>query len=108
MSSGALRVIAIGCFVLCAILLFVARERHKRNAQAIDTANRIVLAFPVGNKPPATGTMERILGDSKVKSGATSAATLPIVFAALFGVAGVVSLVIAQKKQEPPSRPARR
>ena len=101
MSSGTLKGIGIGCFVLCAILLFVAWERYNSNAQAVEAANRMMQSSPFSGESPFGGMMKQMTGSSKLEPGVPAATTYSLVFAALSGIGGVVCLVLAQKAVPP-------
>ena len=103
MSPGTLKSIAIGCFVLCAILLFVAWERYNSNAKAVEAANRMMQSSPFGGESPFGGMMKQMTGGFKLEPGVPAAATYSLMFAALSGIGGVACLVIGQKKSLPPN-----
>jgi hypothetical protein len=48
MSQGTLNAISIDCFVLWAILLFVAWERYDNNAMKVEAVNRLMQGSPFG------------------------------------------------------------
>lgn len=98
MSPGALKGIGIGCFVLCAILLFVAWERYDNNAKAVEAANRMMQSSPFGGDSPFGGMMKQMTGSSKLEPGVPAATTYSLIFAALSAIGGVVCLVAAGKK----------
>ena len=98
MSSGALKGLGVGCFVLCAILLFVAWERYDSNAKAVEAANRMMQSSPFGVESPFGGMMQQMTGRPKLEPSVPAATTYSLLFAALSAVGGVVCLVSAQKK----------
>jgi hypothetical protein len=97
MSPGVLKGIGIGCFVLCAILLFVAWERYQDNAKKVDAANQMMQSSPFGGESPFGGMMEGMTGSRKLEPATPAVTKYALVFAALSGVGGVVCLVMAAK-----------
>lgn len=98
MSPGALKGLGIGCFVLCAILLFVAWERYDSNAKAVEAANRMMKSSPFGGGSPFGGMMKEMTGSSELKPGVPAATTYSLIFAALSAIGGVLCFVMAAKK----------
>jgi hypothetical protein len=98
MTPGMLKGIGIGCFVLCAILLFVAWERYDSNAKAVEAANRMMQSSPFGGESPFGGMMKQMTGSSKLEPGVPAATTYSLIFAALSGIGGVVCLVMGMKE----------
>ena len=98
MSSGMLKGIGVGCFGLCAILLFVAWERYNSNAKAVEAANRMMQSSPFGGESPFGGMMKQMTGSSKLEPGVPVATTYSLIFAALSAIGGVVCFVVATKK----------
>lgn len=82
MSATTLRGIAIGCFVLCAILLFVAFERYQANAQNVEALRQ----SPFGNMMPV-----------QLEPATPAATKYALLFAVLSAAGGVVCLVVANK-----------
>jgi hypothetical protein len=95
LSPGALKGIGIGCFVLCAILLFVAWERYQDHARKVKEANR-VLEFFVGVLKQTTGSAPVV--EDKSEPGVPPATMLSLLFAALSAIGGAVCFVVAAKK----------
>lgn len=91
MPKGVLTGIAVGCFVLCAILLFVAYERYEDNAAKVRAVNEMTQSSPLG----------AMMGRVELKPATPSATKYALVFALLAGAGGVVCLVLAAR-----SRPA--
>ena len=98
MSPNMLKGIGIGCFVLCAILLFVAWERYNNNAKAVAAANQMMQVSPFGGESPMGGMMKQMTGSSKLEPGIPAATTYSLVFAALSAIGGVACLVMAPKQ----------
>ncbi|MGA2034830.1 MAG: hypothetical protein ABSG68_21480 [Thermoguttaceae bacterium] len=98
MSPSVLKGIGVGCFVLCAILLFVAWERYQDNAGKVEAANRMMQSSPFGGASPFGGMMKEVTGSAKLEPGVPAATTYSLLCAALSGVGGVVCLVLAQRR----------
>jgi len=98
MSAGAIKGVAIGCFVLCAILLFVAWERYHSNAQGVEAMNQMLHGSPFGGVSPLGGMMT---GGGRLQPSMPTATIYALLFAAISAVGGVVCLVLAQKKAAP-------
>jgi hypothetical protein len=88
MSPVALKGIGIGCFVACAILLFVAWERYNSNANQVEAANRMM--------GPLGGMMNQMTG-GKLEPGTPEATKYALFFAVLTGVGGGVCMVMSTK-----------
>jgi phage-related minor tail protein len=95
MSPGALKGIGIGCFVLCAILLFVAWERYQDNANKVEAANKMLHSSPFGGMMQG---MQGLTGSPQLEPSAPAATKYALVFAVLSGIAGGVCFVIGAKK----------
>ena len=67
MSPSILKGIGIGCFVLVAILLFVAWERYQDNASKVEAANKMMQSSPLG------GMMKDMTGGAKLEPGMPTA-----------------------------------
>jgi hypothetical protein len=92
MSPSVLKGIGIACFVLAAILLFVAWERYQDNASQVEAANKMMQSSPLG------GMMKEMTGGAKREPGMPTATK----------IGGVVCLVVAAKKSPggiPPETP---
>jgi hypothetical protein len=98
MSPGVFKGIGIGCFVLCAILLFVAWERYQDNANKVEAANKMLQSSPFGGESPLGGIMKGMTGNSKLEPGMPTATKYALAFAVLSGIGGVVCFVIGAKK----------
>jgi hypothetical protein len=92
MSPGVFKGIGIGCFVLCAILLFVAWERYQDNANKFEAANKMLRSSPLG------GMMQGMTGSSQIDPPTPAATKYSLVFAVLSGVGGVACFVVGAKK----------
>lgn len=97
MSAGALKGVGIGCFVLSAILLFVAIERYQDNAKKVEAANKMLDSSPLG------GMMKEMTGQAKLEPGMPDATKYSLLFAVLAAVGGVVCLVLGAKKGPAPA-----
>jgi hypothetical protein len=91
MSPAVLKGISIGCFVVCAILLFVAWERYQDNANKVEATNNLLGSSPLG------GMMNQMTGGAKLEPGMPDATKYALFFAALAGIGGVVSMVMSTK-----------
>ena len=97
MSPGTLKGIGVGCFVLCAILLFVAWERYQDNAQKVEAANRMMQSSPFGGESPLGGMMKQMTGNATLEPAVPTATTYCLLFGGLAAIGGVVCLVLAAK-----------
>ena len=89
MSPGALKGIGIGCFVVCAILLFVAWERYQDNANKVEGMNKMM--------GPLQGVMGQVTGGAQLEPGMPEATKYALFFAALTAVGGVVCFFVCPK-----------
>ncbi len=96
MSPVALKGIGIGCFVVCAILLFVAWDRYQDNANQVDAINKI--AGPWVALAPLYGV--------KVEPGMPEATKYALFFAALTAIGGIVCFAMSPKMG--PAQPSQR
>jgi hypothetical protein len=92
MSSSMLKAAGIGCFVVCAILLFVAWERYQDNVNQVEAAKRLMGALPYA------GIVNQARGEPKLEPAIPPVTKYAIFFAALAGVGGVACVVFAVKK----------
>jgi hypothetical protein len=99
MSPGMSKAIGIACFILSAILLFVAWERYQDNASKVEAANKMMQSSPLG------GMMTQMTGGANMKPGMPTATKYALAFAVLSGIGGAACLVISMKKG-PSSRPS--
>ncbi len=90
MSPGAWKGVGIGCFVVCAILLFVAWERYQDNANKVEAMNKMVGGM-------AGQLMGQLAGGAKLEPGMPDATKYALFFAALTAVGGVVCMVMSTK-----------
>ena len=101
MSPAVLKGVGIGCFVACAILLFVAWDRYQDNANKVEAANRLIGSSPLG------GMMGQLTGGgARLEPGMPGATKYALFFAALTGISGVVCIVTSTKTgaAKPPER----
>ncbi len=94
--------IGIACFVLMAILLFVAWECYQDNASKVEAANKMMQSSPLG------GMMKQMIGGAKLEPGIPAATKYCLLFAVLAGIGGVACWVMAAKKGSrsiPPETP---
>jgi len=90
MSPVALKGIGIGCFVVCAILLFVAWERYNDNANRVAAANNMM--------GPLGGMVNQMTGGNlQLEPGTPEATKYALFFAVLTGIGGVVCIVMSPK-----------
>jgi hypothetical protein len=92
MSPGAFKGIGIGCFVLCAILLFVAWERYQDNANKVEAANKMLRSSPLG------AMMTGMAGSPNLQPSTPAATKYALIFAVLSGIGGAVCFVMGAKK----------
>jgi hypothetical protein len=90
MSPGSLKGVGIGCFVVCAILLFVAWERYQDNASKVEGMNKMVGGM-------AGQLMGQLTGGAKLEPGMPDATKYALFFAALTAVGGVVCFFMCPK-----------
>jgi hypothetical protein len=88
MSARALKGIGIGCFVACAILLFVAWERYQHNVNQVEAAKTMM--------GPLGGMMNQMTG-GQLEPGVPEETKYALFFAVLTGVGGVVCMVMSPK-----------
>jgi hypothetical protein len=91
MSPAALKGVGSGCFVLCAILLFVAWERYQDNANKVEAANKML-----GEK--LTGVIRAVTGEPEPEPGMPTASKYALFLAGLAAVGGVVCFVLSARK----------
>ena len=96
MSPGLLKGIGIGCFVLCAILLFVAWERYQDNANKVEAANKMMGSSGLGCGMNVL--MKEMTGGAKLEPGWPTATKYSLFFAVLAGIGGAVCLVMGMRK----------
>jgi hypothetical protein len=90
MSPGALKGVGIGCFVVCAILLFVAWERYQDNANKVEAMNKMVGGM-------AGQLMGQLAGGAKLEPGMPDATKYALFFAALTAVGGIACMLMSTK-----------
>ena len=98
MDAKTLKIIGLGCFVVCAVLLFIAWERYNTNANNVQAMNQMSQGF--SNMPGMSG-MRGMTG--QMKPAMPAAAKYALVFALLAAAGGAVCFVMAGKT--PPSIP---
>ena len=92
MSPAVLKGVSIGCFVVCAILLFVAWDRNQDNANKVEAANKLIGLSPLG------GMLGQLTGGSaKLEPGMPDATKYALFFAVLTGIGGIVCMVMSAK-----------
>jgi hypothetical protein len=102
-SPVALKGVGIGCFVACAILLFVAWERYQDNANKVEAANKLLQSSPLGGmmdqmkSSPLGGAMGPVLGGAKMEPGMPDSTKYALFIAALTAIGGVVCIVLSAK-----------
>jgi hypothetical protein len=84
MSDLPLKPIGIGCFVVCAISMFVAWERYQDNANRVAAANKMMSSSPFG------GMMQQMTGGAQMEPGVPTASKYGIAIGVLAAVVGVV------------------
>ena len=90
--------IGIGCFVICAIAVFVAWERYQDNANRVAAANRMMNSSPLG------GMMQHMTGGGQMEPAMPTASKYGIAIAVLSAVGGVVCIAIPVNKKGKNSR----
>jgi hypothetical protein len=88
-------VAGVVCFVVCAILLFVAWERYQANAANVRAVNQFQRSGPLGD----------MMGGFEMKPATPPATKYALLFAFVAGGGGVACLVLAGKQA--PARPPR-
>ena len=90
MSPVAMKGIGIGCFVVSAILLFVAWDRYNDNANQVAAANKMM--------GPLGGVVNQMTGGNlQLEPGIPEATKYSLFFAVLVGIGGVVCIVMSPK-----------
>jgi hypothetical protein len=95
MSQSATNAIGIGCFVVAAVLLFVAWERYQENARNVEAANQMLSSSPLG------GMIQGMTGATKAEPATPTATKYTIVFAIVAAGAGIACFVVGGKKPQP-------
>ena len=85
MSPSALKGVGIGCFVVCAILLFVGWDRYQDNANKVEAMNNMVGGM-------AGQLMGQLTGGAKLEPGMPDATKYALFFAAIAAVGGIVCM----------------
>ena len=93
MTSSTLKIIALICFVVCAVLLFVAWERYQDNAGKVAAMNQMSQSSPLGG----------MIGGGQMKPATPAATKYALVFAGLSAVGGVACLLGARAKAGTPT-----
>ena len=92
MSPSTLKVIALICFVICAVLLFVAWERYQANAGNVAAMNQMRQSSPLSG----------MMGGVSMKPATPAATKYALVFAVLAVAGGVVCLIAAGHRRDLP------
>ena len=93
MTPSTLKIIALICFVICAVLLFVAWERYEANAGNVRAMNQMSQSSPLGG----------MMGRGQMTPATPAATKYALVFAALSAVGGVACLLGARAKAGTPT-----
>ncbi len=96
MTPSSLKKIGIACFVLCGVLLFVAIERYRSNANNVAAFNHLAQSSPIGSMAGAWPFGGATTG-GRLTPGTPAATTYALLFAALSGIGGVVCFILAAK-----------
>ena len=96
MPAGTLKVIGVLCLVACAVLLFVAWERHRTNAGNVQAMNEMMRRSPLGGMTPRSP-----MGDVEMRPAMPAATKYALLFAVLAAVAGIVCLMYASRQPQP-------
>lgn len=99
MSAGTLKVIGVLCLVACAVLLFVAWERNRTNANnvaAMNQMNQRMHRSPLGEMMPRSP-----LGGGQMRPAMPAATKYALVFAVVAAAGGIACLVYASRQPRP-------
>ena len=99
MPAGTLKVIGVLCLVACAVLLFVAWERHRTNAgnvQAMNEMSKAMRRSPLGRMMPNSP-----MGDVQVRPAMPPATKYALLFAVLAAAGGIACLIYASRQPRP-------
>ena len=88
MDKKTMKLVAIACFIICAVCIFVAVERYNANAKNVRAMNSLRQSSPLGE----------MMGGPNMKPATPAATKYAILFAALSGAGGVVLLVMSAQK----------
>ena len=102
MSRSMLKNLGVACFVACAILICVAFDRYRDNANQVEAANKLIQAPLQGmmdqmKSSPIGGAMGQVFAGAKIEPGMPESTKYALFFAALTGVGGVVCMVMSTK-----------
>jgi len=89
MSNQSLKAGAVVCFLVCAVLLFVAFERYNTNAGNVQAMNQFSQSTPFGSGMGGMGGM----GGGQLRPATPAATKYALVFALIAGAGGVFCLV---------------
>jgi hypothetical protein len=78
---------AIGCFVICGVLLFVAYERYQTNASNVAAMNEMSRSSPLGG----------LMGGEHLTPATPASTKYALFFAVLAAAGGIACLVAASK-----------
>lgn len=103
MTAGNLKGIAIGCFVVAALLAFFGWYEYNENAKKVAAMNAMMSGGPFGgNSPfgenPFGGMMPPMTGGLKLEPSTPKATVYCLILAGVSAVGGVVCLVMAGKQ----------
>ena len=93
MSPSTLKVIALICFVICAILLFMGWERYEANAGKVAAMNQMQQSSPLSG----------MMGGVRMKPATPAATKYALLFAILSGAGGIVCLLVARTQASTPT-----
>ncbi len=98
MSRTVLKNLGVGCFVACAILLCVAWDRYRDNADRVEAANKMIQG-PMGSimeqmkSNPVGGVMAQALDNARMEPVTPESTKYALVLAAFAAAGGVVCMV---------------
>jgi hypothetical protein len=98
MSRSVLKNLGVGCFVACAILLCVAFDRYRDNANQVEAANKMLQAPLQGmmdqmKSSPIGGAMGQVFAGAKLEPGMPESTKYALVLAVFAAAGGVVCMV---------------
>ncbi len=98
MDSQQFKVLGIVALVLCVVCIFIAIERYHNNAEKVEAINQMRQSSPFGGVMPGMPGMQ-----GEMKAAIPAATKYAGFFAILFGVGGIVLLVMAGNAANKPA-----
>jgi hypothetical protein len=88
------KLVGIGCFVVCAICLFVAVERYNANSNAVQAINSMSQSTPLGG----------LMGGGELQAAMPAATKYSLFFGVIAGIGGAVLLTQSRSDDSKPTQ----